>query len=68
MAEIPVVEELFLTREDQETLERLGPALEMIAKNIAKCEKAGMDVTKIKEDLAKGKALQEGMLRELVKP
>ena len=62
------IEEIFLSREDQETLERLAPAIEMLETNIAKCEKAGIDVTAAKEDLAKAKALREGILRELVKP
>lgn len=68
MADPIVVEELFLAQEDKETLEQLAPAIEMMEKNIAKVEKAGIDVTKAKEDLATAKALREGILRELVKP
>jgi len=67
MAEVPKVEELFLAREDQELLERLGPAIEIQEKNIAKCERAGLDVTQAKEDLEKAKKLREGVLRELGK-
>lgn len=68
MADPIVIEELFITPEDQTTLEQLAPAIEVMEKNIAKVEKAGLDVTKAKEDLAKAKALREGILRELVKP
>jgi len=67
MAKPIVIEELFLSPEDQRTLEELAPAIEMLEKNIAKLERAGLDVTKQKDDLAKTKTLREGVLRELVK-
>lgn len=67
MADPIVVEELFLTPEDQRTLEELTPALDMLKKNIAKLEKAGMDVTTQKADLEKATALRDGVLRELTK-
>lgn len=67
MADPIVVEELFLTSEDQRTLEELTPALDMLARNIAKMERAGMDVTTQKADLEKAKALRDGVLRELTK-
>ena len=67
MPEVPKIEELFLAREDQQLLEQLGPAIEMQEKNIAKCERAGLDVAQAKEDLEKAKKLREGVLRELTK-
>jgi len=67
MAEPLKIEELFLTTEDQRTLEELAPAIEMLEKNIAKLKRAGLDITKAEEDLKAAKTLREGMLRELTR-
>jgi len=42
----------------------MGPDLDALAVEIDVAERAGLDVTKLREDLAKGKALREGILRE----
>jgi len=68
MAEPLKIEELFLTPEDQRTLEELAPAFEMMRKNLDKMKKAGMDIAQVEADFEKGKALREGVLRELVRP
>lgn len=67
MAEPLVVPELFLTPEDERTLQEMTPALDMMAKNVAKLEAAGFDVTTHKADLEKAKALRDGALRELTR-
>lgn len=58
------IEEIKLTPEDQATLEALGPDIEALEREIARAERAGLDVTARKEDLAKAKTLREGVLRE----
>jgi len=58
------IEPIKLTPEDQRTLEQLGPDIEALEREIARAERAGLDVTTVKSDLAKAKALREGVLRE----
>jgi len=58
------IEPIKLTPEDQRTLEQLGPDIEALEREIARAERAGIDVTTVKSDLAKAKALREGVLRE----
>lgn len=58
------IEPIKLTPEDQRTLEQLRPDIEVLEAEIAKAERAGLDVTTLKADLAKAKALLEGVLRE----
>lgn len=58
------IEPIKLTPEDQRTLEDLAPDIEALEKEIVKAGRAGLDVTKLTEDLAKAKALREGVLRE----
>jgi len=58
------IEPIKLTAEDRRTLEQLGPDIEALEREIARAERAGLDVTTIKDDLAKAKALREGILRE----
>jgi len=58
------IEPITLSPEDQATLERLKPDIEALEKEIARAERAGLDVTTIKSDLEKSRALLEGILRE----
>ena len=58
------IEPIKLTAEDQRTLEQLGPDIEALEREIAKAERAGIDVATLKDDLAKAKTLREGILRE----
>ena len=58
------IEPIKLTPEDQRTLEQLGPDIEALELEIAKAERAGLDVAKLKDDLDKAKTLREGILRE----
>lgn len=58
------IEPIKLTVEDQRTLEDLRPDIAILEAEIAKAERAGLDVTTLKADLAKAKALLEGVLRE----
>lgn len=67
MADPIRIEELFLTSEDEQTLKDLAEPIAVLEKNIAKAERAGLDVTQAKADLAKAKELREGVLRELTK-
>lgn len=53
-----------LTSEDKRTLENLKPDIDALEKEIARAERAGLDVTTLKSDLAKARALLEGILRE----
>lgn len=59
-----VIEPIKLTPEDRRTLEELQPDIKVLEDEIAKAERAGLDVTTTKADLAKAKALLEGVLRE----
>lgn len=58
------IEPIKLTSEDQRTLEHLQPDIVALEAEIARAERAGLDVTKLKDDLAKAKTLLEGVLRE----
>jgi len=58
------IEPIKLTPEDQRTLENLQPDIKALEVEIAKAERAGLDVTVPKTDLAKAKSLLEGILRE----
>jgi len=58
------IEPIKLTAEDQRTLEELGPDIEALERELVRAERAGLDVTKLKDDLAKAKTLREGILRE----
>jgi len=58
------IEPIKLTPEDQRTLEELKPDIVVLENEIAKAERAGLDVTTLKSDLEKAKALLEGVLRE----
>ena len=58
------IEPIKLSPEDQRTLEVLKPDIEALEVELAKAERAGLDVTTIKSDLAKAKSLLEGILRE----
>jgi hypothetical protein len=58
------IEPIRLTPEDRRTLEDLGPDIEALEAEIAKAERAGLDVTKLRADLKNAKALREGVLRE----
>lgn len=58
------IEPIKLTAEDRRTLEQLGPDIEALEAELAKAERAGIDVAKLKDDLAKAKTLREGILRE----
>ena len=58
------IEPIRLTPEDQKALEGLADDIAALEAEIARAERAGLDVAKLKEDLAKAKALREGILRE----
>lgn len=58
------IEPIKLSSEDQRTLEKLKPDIEVLEAEIARAERAGLDVTALKADLAKAKTLLEGVLRE----
>ena len=58
------IEPIKLTPQDQRTLEDLRPDIVVLEAEVAKAERAGLDVTTAKADLAKAKALLEGVLRE----
>jgi hypothetical protein len=58
------IEPIRLTPEDRRTLEHLQPDIKALEAEIARAERAGLDVTTLKSDLAKAKALLEGVLRE----
>jgi len=58
------IEPIKLSPEDRRILEELGPDIEALEKEIARAERAGLDVTILKSDLAKAKTLREGILRE----
>jgi len=58
------IEPIKLTPEDQRTLKELGPDIEALEREIAKAERAGIDVAKLREDLEKARTLREGILRE----
>ena len=58
------IEPITLSPEDKETLEKLRPDIEALEKEVARAERAGLDVTAVKKDLEKSRALLEGILRE----
>lgn len=58
------LERIKLTPEDRRTLEELGPDIEVLEAEIARAERAGIDVTRLKDDLEKAKTLRDGVLRE----
>ena len=58
------IEPIKLTVEDRRTLEDLKPDIAILEAELAKAERAGLDVATIKSDLAKAKTLLEGILRE----
>lgn len=58
------IEPIKLTPEDQQTLEHLRPDIETLEAELAKAERAGLDVTQQKQDLERAKSLLEGVLRE----
>lgn len=59
-----VIERIKLTPEDRRTLEELGPDMKALEAEIARAERAGIDVTRLKDDLTKAAALRDGILRE----
>lgn len=58
------IEPIKLSPEDRRILEDLGPDIEALEAEIARAERAGLDVAKLKDDLSKAKALLKGILRE----
>lgn len=58
------IEPIKLSPEDRRTLEELGPDIEALEAEIARAERAGIDVIKLKDDLNKAKVLRAGILRE----
>lgn len=58
------IERIKLTPDDRQKLEDLGPDIEALEAEINRAERAGIDVTQLKDDLAKAKTLREGVLRE----
>ena len=57
-------EEIKLTGEDQVKLEGLSGDIDFLDQELAKAERAGLDISKLKEDFVKVKGLREGLLRE----
>lgn len=58
------IEPIKLSPEDERTLRELGPDIEALMREIAKAERAGIDVAKLREDLEKARTLRDGILRE----
>lgn len=58
------IEPIKLTPKDERTLRELKPDIEALEKEVARAERAGLDVTTIKSDLDKARSLLEGILRE----
>jgi len=58
------MEPIKLSPQDRRLLEGLKGDIEVLDNEIAKAERAGIDVTQLKNDLAKAKTLREGILRE----
>ncbi len=58
------IEPIMLTPEDQKMLEDLGLDLTALEDELAKAERAGIDVSEIREKVEAGKKLREGILRE----
>lgn len=58
------IEPIKLTFEDQKTLEALGVDIAALEDELARAERAGIDVKEIREKVEAGKKLREGLLRE----
>jgi len=58
------IEPIKLSPDDRRALENIGPDIAALEAELNKAERAGLDVTRLREDLAKAKALREGVLRE----
>jgi hypothetical protein len=58
------IDSIKLSPQDRRTLEGLKGDIEVLEKEIAKAERAGIDVSTQKDELAKAKSLREGILRE----
>lgn len=58
------IEPVKLTFEDQKTLEALGADIEALEAELARAERAGIDVTDIRKKHEASKSLREGILRE----
>lgn len=58
------IEPIKLTFEDQKTLEDLGTDIKALEDELARAERAGIDVKEIKEKADAAKSLREGILRE----
>lgn len=58
------IEPIKLSPEDQKTLEDLGADIKALEDECARAERAGIDVTEIREKVGADKALREGILRE----
>lgn len=67
MAKLPLpkpIEEVRLTKEDQETIEGLGVNIEALEREVVKAERAGIEVAAVRTDLDKMKKLRLGILTE----
>jgi len=53
-----------LSSKDKKMLLELEPDLNTVAEEIAKAERAGLDMKSIKADFDKSRKLREGILRE----
>lgn len=58
------IEPIMLTPEDQKVLEDLAVDLDALEREVKRAEKAGIDVTELKEKFEAAKTLREGILRE----
>ena len=57
-------EPIKLKKEDYERLLSLEPDIEWLAMEIARAERAGIDVSDLKKKFAETRKLREGLLRE----
>jgi len=58
------VPEIKLSEEDRNTLLALETDIAALEREIAKAERAGIDVTDLREKFDRAKSLREGILRE----
>ena len=58
------IEPIRLTPEDQKTLEDLSTDIVALEGELVRAEKAGIDVSEIREKVDAAKKLREGILRE----
>lgn len=58
------IEEIKIPKKDIETLEGLVPDIDALERELAKAERAGIDVSEQRKRFDEAKTLREGVLRE----